>query len=115
MVDSGAFRSCLPLEISQDLGIRDDELVEDADGGFGVGSSFRFWTTALPIRAGVVLFEPAEDGSTRPWGPGFPLDPAFTEHDAFLLGRADFFRAFNISFREEPEGSVFYLERDGEA
>jgi hypothetical protein len=112
MVDSGAFRTCLPRQIAYDLGITDAELVEDPTGGVGVGSTFRFWTTPLPIRAGIGLFAPAADGSTQPWGPGFSLDPAFTEHDQFLLGRADFFRAHKVSFAEEPDGSVFYLDRD---
>ena len=112
MVDSGAFRTCLPKQIAYDLGIGDDELIEDPDGGTGVGSAFRFWTTTISIRAGIGLFAPAPDGSTQPWGPGFALDPAFTETDAFLLGRADFFRAFKVSFAEEADGSVFYLDRD---
>lgn len=110
MVDSGAFRTCLPRQIAYDLGIDDSELFEDPDGGNGVGSTFRFWTTALPIRAGIQLFQPAPNGSNQPWGHGFALDPAFTEHDVFLLGRADFFRACRVSFAEEPEGSCFYVE-----
>ena len=110
MVDSGAYRSSLPLQIARDLGLVDEELVEDPSGGFGVGSHFRLWTTTIPIRAGISLFEPSADGSSQPWGPGFSLSPAFTEHPAFLLGRADFFRAFKVMFEETPGGPVFHVE-----
>lgn len=112
LVDSGAFRSCFPLQIASDLGIGNDELVEDPAGGFGVGSTFRFWTATAAIRAGVALFALDVNGRSQPWGPGFALSPAFTEHDSFLLGRADFFRAFRATFAEEESGSVFYLDRD---
>lgn len=117
LVDSGAFRSCFPKQIGYELGITDEELTEDPNGGTGVGSRFRFWTTDVPIRAGVALFEPAPDGSAQPWGPGFPLSPAFTETDAFLLGRADFFRAYQVTFEQGTTGNpgcAFILERPDE-
>jgi hypothetical protein len=110
LVDSGAYRSSFPLQVAGDLGIEQRELVEDQAGGVGVGSHFRVWTTPVPIRAGVALFEAASDGTRQPWGPGFTLTPAFIEHDAFLLGRADFFRAFTVTFEETPEGPVFHLD-----
>lgn len=113
LVDSGAFRSCFPLQVAYELGITDAELVEDPTGGAGVGSQFRFWTTGIPIVAGVALFEPASDGSAQPFGPEFALSPAFTETDAFLLGRADFFRAYTVTF-ERGDGNptcAFVIER----
>jgi hypothetical protein len=64
----------------------------------------------VPILAGVGLFEPAPDGSVVAWGPGFALSPAFTEHDAVLLGREDFFVAFTITFESQPGGAVFHLD-----
>jgi len=113
LVDSGAYRSSFPLRIAHDLGIEQHELVEDPAGGVGVGSHFRVWTTPVPIRAGIALFESASDGTRQPWGPGFTLTPAFIEHEAFLLGRADFFRAFTVMFEETPVGPVFHIEAPG--
>jgi hypothetical protein len=110
-VDSGAYRSIFPLQVARALGIQDDELVQDAHQGEGVGSRFTIWTTTVPIRAGVALFEAAADGSDRLWGPGFALSPAFTEHDVFLLGRADFFAVFRVTFEVTPTGPVFHLDR----
>jgi len=110
MVDSGAALSCFPVAIAHDLGITDDELVEDPQGGTGVGSTFRIWRSQVPIMGGIGLFEPAPDGTLQGWGPGFVLNPAFTEHSAFLLGRADFFRVFTVTFENSAGGSVFHLD-----
>lgn len=110
VVDSGAYRTSLPLQIAIDLGIQQHELTEDPAGGIGVGSHFRLWTTNVPIMAGVALFELAADGSSQPWGNGFSVNPAFTEHDAFLLGREDFFAAFTVTFENGPDGGVFHLD-----
>jgi hypothetical protein len=110
MVDSGAYRSAFPLAIADDLGIQPHELAEDPRGGGGVGSRFRVWTATVSIMTGVRLFQPPPDGTVQPWGPGFRLDPAFIEHDAFLLGRADFFRAFDIVFSEVDGQPVFHLD-----
>jgi hypothetical protein len=76
----------------------------------GVGSKFRVWTTTVPIMAGVGLFEPAADGSVQGWGAGFSISPAFTEHDAFLLGRDDFFSVFTVTFENTTSGTVFHLD-----
>jgi hypothetical protein len=110
IVDSGAYRTSFPLQIATDLGIAQDELFEDPHGGAGVGSRFRVWTTTVPIMAGIALFQPGPDGHPQPWGPSFSLSPGFIEHDAFLLGREDFFRAFTITFENTPGGQVFHLD-----
>ena len=109
-MDSGAWKSSFPLEIAADLGIGDDELIEDLHGGIGVGSHFRVWNTTASIRAGIGLFELDANGDEQGWGPGFPLSPAFTEHDAFLLGRADFFRSFTVTFETGDAGQVFHID-----
>jgi len=103
-VDSGAWRSIFPKQIAYDLGIQDHELTQDPQGGSGVGSTFPVWMSTVPIAAGIAFFEPNPDGSERPWGPGFALEPGFTEHDAFLLGRADFFKAFTVIFDVDENG-----------
>jgi hypothetical protein len=111
LVDSGADRSAFPLQIAKDLGIADNELVEEPAGGAGVGSTFRVWTTTVPIMAGIGFFQPAPDGTVQPWGPGFSLNPSFVEADAFLLGRADFFQAFTVTFDMNGAGqTVFHLD-----
>lgn len=89
--------------------------MEDPSGGIGVGSRFRVWTTTVPIRGGIAFFENDPAGNARPWGPGFTLSPAFAEHDAFLLGRGDFFRAFTVTFEETEAGPVFHLDTRGES
>jgi hypothetical protein len=111
MVDSGAWRSSFPKQIAYGLGLTDADLELDPTGGSGVGSQFQFWTSLRPIRAGLAFFTPNPDGSERPWGPGFDLSPAFTEHDAFLLGRADFFAAFSVTFDRDANGvTQFHLD-----
>jgi hypothetical protein len=111
LVDSGAYRSSFPLQIATDLGIQPNELVEDPQGGEGVGSHFRVWTTTVPIRAGIAFFEPAPDGTDQPWGAGFTLSPAFTEHNSFLLGRADFFAALAVTFENTATGPIFHVDQ----
>jgi hypothetical protein len=111
VVDSGAHRSIFPLQIATDLGIQVNELLEDPNGGLGVGSAFRLWVSTVSVRAGVGLFELDADGHDQPWGPGFSFHPAFTEHDVFLLGRDDFFRVFTISFDHSEDGAArFHLD-----
>jgi hypothetical protein len=113
MVDSGAFTTCLPLEVAADLGLGDDELGEDAEGGFGVGSAFRFWRSTMPINGGVG--RSTLQGTIEPWGPGFGMAPVFTEHDSFLLGRQDFFTAFGVTFDEgNGDGPTFHLDAPDE-
>ena len=43
------------------------------------------------------------------WGPRFRLNPAFSEKQAQLLGRADFFQVFSVSFQESPTTLLFHL------
>lgn len=87
------------MTIAGDLGLGAHELVEDRRGALGVGSQLRLWRPAVPIR-----------GQVATWGPHFVLSPAFVEVDVFLLGRADFFPAFTITFEETPGGPVVHLD-----
>jgi hypothetical protein len=97
LVDSGADRTILPKLFAAVLGISHTELMEDEIGGSGVGGrKFPTWSSVIPIFGQVVL------GSGELWGPVFRLNPAFAEVDAFLWGRADFFRKFKITFEEGP-------------
>ncbi len=45
-----------------------------------------------------------------PWGPTFALNPAFSEKDPMLLGRADFFQAFTVTFQKSPTTPAFHLD-----
>lgn len=108
LVDSGADRTTFPMEIARDLGIQRDELILHPGGGRGVKSRFDVWTTSVPIRAGVSTPDPST-GATSAWGPTFTLRPSFVDGGAFLLGRADFFSVFTVTF-EEGRGRVFHLD-----
>jgi hypothetical protein len=46
---------------------------------------------------------------TLPGGPAFPLAPVFIDGSSLLLGRADCFSVFTVTF-EEGRGRVFHLD-----
>jgi hypothetical protein len=108
LVDSGADRTTFPLKIARGLGIQQDELILRPGGGRGVKSRFDVWTSSLPIRAGVSTYN-ASTGADAAWGPAFTLRPFFIDDGSFLLGRADFFSVFTVTF-EEGRGRVFHLD-----
>jgi hypothetical protein len=108
LVDSGADRTTFPLEIAWKLGIQPNELTLRPGGGRGVKSRFDVWTSSLPIRAGVSTRD-ASTGADSAWGPAFMLSPFFIDDGSFLLGRADFFSVFTVTF-EEGRGRVFHLD-----
>lgn len=108
LVDSGADRTTLPLEIAWKLGIQQNELILHRDGGRGVRSYFDLWTSSVQIRAGVRRHD-ASTGAESAWGPAFTLCPSFIDDDLSLLGRADFFSVFTVTF-EEGRGRVFHLD-----
>jgi hypothetical protein len=108
LVDSGADRTTLPLKIAWDLGIQQDELVLRPGGGRGVKSRFDVWTSSVPIRAGVSRRD-VSTGADSAWGPVFTLWPFFIDDGSFLLGRADFFSVFTVTF-EEGRGRIFHLD-----
>lgn len=104
VVDSGADRTFLPRDVATRLGIGEDELVMTPRGGTGVeGRSFPTWSSTVPINACVVA-------ATGIWGPRFRLEPVFADLGIALLGRADFFRAFTITFQEHPATPVYHLD-----
>jgi hypothetical protein len=111
LVDSGADRTTLPLKIAWELGIQPDELILRPGGGRGVKSRFDVWASALPIRAGVSTRD-ASTGADSAWGPAFTLSPVFIDGSSLLLGRADFFSVFTVTF-EEGRGRIFHLDTEG--
>ena len=103
LVDSGAWRTLLPMSIATELGI-EDKLLEDDERGGGVGSSFPTWSFPSGGLTGQLHLD--DQGL---WGRPFPLEPGFAAIEFLpLLGRADFFRAFRIRFDEVRE--FFELE-----
>ena len=56
----------------------------------------------------MILVDPTT-GEPELWGPEFLVDPGFSEKEAFLWGRQDFFNAFAISF-EPGDPPSFVLE-----
>jgi hypothetical protein len=65
----------------------------------------------MPIRGVVAaVFDPTT--GPEPWGPGFAMNPAFTDlrpEPPTLLGRADFFQAFSILFEEDAATPSFTI------
>ena len=108
LVDSGADRTTLPLKIAWKLGIQPDELILRPGGGRGVKSRFEVWTSSLPIRAGISRHD-VSTGADSAWGPAFTLSPVFIDGGFFLLGRADFFSVFTVTF-QEGRGRIFHLD-----
>jgi hypothetical protein len=45
------------------------------------------------------------------WGPEIDLQPEYAEETIALLGRADFFEAFAVTF-DQPAGAHFHLDYD---
>jgi hypothetical protein len=108
LVDSGADRTTFPLKIAWKLGIQRHELNLHRGGGRGVKSRFDVWTTSVPIRAGITRRD-VSTGAVFAWGPAFTLSPFFIDGGSFLLGRADFFSVFTVTF-EEGHGRIFHLD-----
>jgi hypothetical protein len=108
IVDSGASNTCFPMVIATRLGIADHELQQDADPSIGVeGQGYTTWSSTLPLEAWIVAS--TAQGSVA-WGPRFPLSPSFSDKDPFLLGRADFFKRFTVTFQENLTPPVFHLD-----
>jgi hypothetical protein len=64
-------------------------------------TKFDTWASSTPIDAQVVRVTP--DG-LEDFGPEFHLNPAFAEKGSFVLGRADFFPHFSITFEPARYG-----------
>jgi hypothetical protein len=107
-VDSGAARTYLPLVVADRLGIR-DTLTKDAVDSGGLGSRFPTWSAPDPVLGQVIARFPEPQGRTE-IGPELTLRPAFGEPADMLLGRADFFQAFRITFNENPAAPLFHLD-----
>jgi hypothetical protein len=68
----------------------------------GVRSRFDLWTSSASILARVREHD-RSTGAYSTWGPAFRLSPWFVDDDeVFLLGRADFFAVFTITFEGGP-------------
>ena len=111
-VDSGATRSMLPVSIAERLGIR-WALEADAIPGTAVtGEEF----PTFSYRQGILNAQIAVDLPVPHfWGPKFNFNPGFAEFSGRMagltvLGRADFFRRFFITFEEHGEGGILELE-----
>lgn len=107
IVDSGASRSYFTLDVADELGIRDE--LEEFGRSVGLGSEFQTWRSRKPVKAQILAIYPEPQGPTLV-GPVFELDPSFGEPQDSLLGREDFFRAFTITFDENPVKPTLTLE-----
>jgi hypothetical protein len=102
LIDSGADCSVLPNWVASDLGV-EAELAPTAPVEAVGGATIPALTLPRPIEAQVLL------GGAELWGSPFQLCPLFADVESILLGRADFFRAFKISFDEHEEPPCFTL------
>jgi hypothetical protein len=108
LVDSGAQETLLPLVIAEELGFREGEMNEDPGSAQGVGSRFAKWRTSLAVYGHVL--RPRMRDLKLPWGPELRLRPVFAEVPIALLGRADFFPHFRITFETDAVGAIFHLD-----
>jgi hypothetical protein len=106
VVDSGADETLLPLQLAVELGLESD--LETAGSAAGVASTFATWRCRLAIRAQVLRY--GLRGPEVAWGPELLLRPVFAEPQVALLGRADFFPHFRITFETDPIGPIFHLD-----
>lgn len=111
LVDSGADRTTFPLKIAGDLGIQPNELILHTGGGRGVKSRFDVRTSSVSIRASISRRDLSTSADSA-WGPAFTLSPVFIDDGSFLLGRADFFSIFTVTF-QEGRGRIFHLDTEG--
>lgn len=110
IVDSGASRSFFPKSMAALLGLNPDHLVEDEQGATGVeGGSFPTWSSTKQLEGQIIRINPQTRKASE-WGAKFPMDPAFAEKDAALLGRNDFFQAFTITFAVSEQSPLFTVE-----
>jgi hypothetical protein len=108
IVDSGADGTLLPIEVAQRLGIEDGLVPNRVNAGAAGGLGFPTWKSPEEIYGRVVA---ARDSGPQEWGPQMRLVPAFAHTPMALFGRADFFKAFTITFQQHVDhGAVFMLD-----
>jgi hypothetical protein len=94
--------------VARELGIEDTLVRDRRNAGAAGGQEFATWHSAVEIDARV---EAMFNDGPELWGPKFRLVPAFAETDTALFGRADFFKAFVITFAGDAEkGDIFHLD-----
>ncbi len=103
IVDSGADVTLLPKDLGVSLGIRPEAFEPTPEDSVGAGDvAFPTWETPHVIRARIMR-------GSKPWGPELDLVPQYAEETAPVLGRADFFEAFVVTF-DQPGGPQFHLD-----
>lgn len=70
----------------------------------------RAWASSTVPIQGFVMALIGPNNAPQVWGPRFSLDPAFSDKEPLLLGRADFFRVFTVTFQEHAQTPVFHLD-----
>lgn len=95
VLDSGAHRTLLPIEIAAKLGFG-----SRMKRGHGIGvSGKRLRTHEAPVEVNAHVYARI-GGQWDLWGPGFRFRPQFAKIDCGVLGRKDFFSLFLITFHE---------------
>ena len=105
LVDSGARQTLLPLYLAQPLAC-DAIPVSTADPIPVIGGETEAWKLGLPLAGQLLHYV---DGKKETYGPKFEIQPLFAEMRSGLLGRADFFQAFTVSFTLNGDGPELNL------
>jgi hypothetical protein len=109
IVDSGAGRTVLSIEVAEELGLHSSDLREDTGIVVADGSTVPCLIPTLPIR-GMVLVSTPSDPDLRPWGKIFEIDAVFLQRiTSPLWGETDFFQNFKITFERYLNPQTFTL------
>lgn len=104
--DTGAYCSVFPKRIAKSLGFKDSELASEKPVTVVGGQPVAAWSPPETVYAQIRADFP--EGSSL-WGPSFALEVLFIDHEDSLLGRVDFFNAFDVVFAKDgPALHVYY-------
>jgi hypothetical protein len=113
VVDSGATHSAFPLELAAEIGISRDDLVRVPGGARGLGNGERAVPAWRPryITVNAQVVADIAGGEAERFGSPFALNPWFLEEsERMILGQADFFKHFKVSFAASHNRRDLILE-----
>ena len=102
-IDSGAHRSILPRDWAQPLGLAKALRRERIRTAGADDRRIKTWSQPEPV---IVQVAYIESGVQRLWGPRMSLVPSFAKTSEAILGMADFFPYFTVTFEAGTYGAV---------
>jgi len=108
-IDSGSDTSLCPLLFAEVLGISKQDLTED-EGEAANGTKFPIWRPKGQAILGQIMVSKAGE-EAHPWGEMFSMDLIFCEGETLLLGRGDFFSAFDLQFLNEDGEQWLHISK----